>query len=100
MSIAPSPFPDDWSRPPTRRQVISDLSGSRQPAPHEADLTPRVYTPEEAATVLRMSRSSLYAALRSGEIASVRIGGSRRIPIAVIDALLDIEGGEDCNVAA
>jgi excisionase family DNA binding protein len=36
--------------------------------------------PEEAAEVLSIGRSRLYELLGSGELASVRIGTSRRVP--------------------
>ena len=38
-------------------------------------------TPEEAAESLSISRSKLYELLAAGEVESVRIGGSRRIPV-------------------
>ncbi len=37
-------------------------------------------TPEEAAKAVAVGRSKLYELLRAGEIESVRIGTSRRIP--------------------
>jgi excisionase family DNA binding protein len=49
----------------------------------------KVLTVEEAAKVLRIGRSSAYAGVRSGEIPSIRIGGSLRIPRAALDRLLD-----------
>lgn len=39
-----------------------------------------LYTPLEAAHALGVSRSTLYELLAHGDIASVRIGASRRIP--------------------
>lgn len=36
-------------------------------------------TPEEAARALRVGRSKVYDLMRSGELRSVKIGGSRRI---------------------
>ncbi len=43
-------------------------------------------TPAEAARRLSLARSTLYPLLLAGEIASVKIGRSRRIPV---DALRD-----------
>ena len=43
-------------------------------------------TPEEAARRLSMGRTHLYLKLASGEIASIRIGRSRRIPRQALDA--------------
>ena len=38
-------------------------------------------TPEEAADVLGLSRSTVYDLIRLGELASVKIGKSRRVPV-------------------
>ena len=43
-------------------------------------------TPEEAARTLSIGRSKLYELLRTGSLGSVRIGGSRRIPAATLQA--------------
>jgi excisionase family DNA binding protein len=37
-------------------------------------------TPEEAAKVLSIGRSKVYELMSGGQLASVRIGGSRRVP--------------------
>lgn len=44
-----------------------------------------LYTPEEAAEVLGMSRTRLYRLINSGEVESVKIGGLRRIPVAALE---------------
>ena len=41
-------------------------------------------TPEEAAFTLGIGRSQVYVLLRAGALGSVRIGGSRRIPVTAI----------------
>ncbi len=41
-------------------------------------------TPQEAAATLRMSRSSLYKFLLSGEIPSIKVGRMRRIPLIAL----------------
>ena len=46
---------------------------------------PILYTPEQVADALGVSRSKVYMLLSSGELRSVRIGGSRRIPVDAID---------------
>lgn len=58
-----------------------------------------LYTPTEAAAALGIGRSSLYVLLAQGAIASVRIGGSRRIPVTALD---DFVAGllDDTAVAA
>lgn len=43
-------------------------------------------TVPEAAETLSISRSKLYELLNSGVIASVRIDGSRRIPLTALEA--------------
>lgn len=43
-------------------------------------------TVPEAAQALAISRSKLYELLASGAIASIRIDGSRRIPLAALEA--------------
>lgn len=47
---------------------------------------PVVLKPEDAARSLGISRSSLYELLSRDEIESIKIGRSRRIPIAAIDS--------------
>ena len=39
-----------------------------------------LYTPAEAAHALGVSRSTLYVLMANGDVPSVRIGSSRRIP--------------------
>lgn len=41
--------------------------------------------PDQAAAALQISRSALYALLRSGALSSVKIGASRRVPQAAIE---------------
>jgi excisionase family DNA binding protein len=40
-----------------------------------------LYTPTEAARALGISRSTIYVLMARGEITSVRIGSSRRVPV-------------------
>jgi len=42
-------------------------------------------TPRQAAQALGISRSTIYELLASGELESVRIGTSRRIPVDALD---------------
>ncbi|MCD0483456.1 helix-turn-helix domain-containing protein [Streptacidiphilus sp. ASG 303] len=42
--------------------------------------TPEALTVPEVMAALRLSRSKLYDLLRSGELSSIKIGRSRRIP--------------------
>jgi excisionase family DNA binding protein len=50
---------------------------------------PILFTPKQAASVLSISRSSLYNLLRSGELGSIRIGRSRRIAQAHMNKFID-----------
>lgn len=45
-------------------------------------------TVPEAAAALAISRSKLYELLAAGTIASIRIDGSRRIPVAALQAYI------------
>ncbi len=47
---------------------------------------PLVYRVDEAATAIRISRAKTYSLIAKGEIPSVKIGGSIRVPV---DALRD-----------
>lgn len=51
-----------------------------------AEIEPVLLTPEQAARALSIGRSKVYELIFSGALASVKIGGSRRIPV---DALAD-----------
>lgn len=48
-----------------------------------------LYTPAEAAEALAIGRTRLYALLRSGEIRSIKLGTSRRIPAAALAEFAD-----------
>jgi excisionase family DNA binding protein len=47
-------------------------------------MTPLLLTVPDAAAALSISRSKLYQLLTSGALASVRIDGSRRIPVSAL----------------
>lgn len=46
-------------------------------------------TPEEAATTMSIGRSKVYELMRQGTLRSVRIGGSRRIPLGAINEFIE-----------
>lgn len=52
----------------------------------------RVYTVEEAACLLGISRSSAFTAVRRGELPSLRIGRRLVIPRAALDKMLEVAG--------
>ena len=45
-----------------------------------ANVDKLLYTPAEAAHALGLSRSTIYVLMANGQVPSVRIGNSRRIP--------------------
>jgi excisionase family DNA binding protein len=47
--------------------------------------TQLLFTPEHAAAKLDSGRTTIYALMKSGELQSVKIGRSRRIPAAALD---------------
>lgn len=55
----------------------------------------RLYTPDQAAQVLGCGRTRVYAFIKSGELRSVKLGKSRRIPRSALDEF--IESLEDAN---
>lgn len=56
---------------------------------------PLFYTVRETAQLTRLSAASVYRAVERGELPSVRIGGSLRIPRAAIEELLASAAGSD-----
>jgi excisionase family DNA binding protein len=46
--------------------------------------------PEEAARLLAIGRSKLYELLASGELASVRIGRLRRVPLRAVEEFIEV----------
>ena len=50
---------------------------------------PLLLTPEEAARRLSLARSTLYQLLLVGEVASIKIGRSRRIPVEALSDFID-----------
>ena len=52
----------------------------------------RVYTVEEIATMLRISRTAAYELVKKAEFAVIRSGGWIRVPRASFDAWLDGRG--------
>jgi len=48
-------------------------------------------SPQEAAEMLSVDRSTLYPLLMSGEIPSIKIGRSRRIPVSALEQWIENE---------
>lgn len=59
-------------------------------------MTRLLLTVPEAAEALAISRSKLYELLASGVVASLRIDGSRRVPVAALnDYIIRLTAKED-----
>lgn len=53
--------------------------------------TPAVLTVEEAAELLRVGRSAAYAAVKSGDIPSIKVGRSIRVPKFQLERMLGLQ---------
>lgn len=56
---------------------------------------PPILTVEETAAFLRIGRSAAYDAVRRGDLPSVRIGRSLRVPRHQLEAMLGLKNGHD-----
>ncbi len=56
--------------------------------------SPLLLTTEEAARQLSISRSSLYELLLTGQVVSIKIGRSRRVPLDALTDYIDRKRGE------
>lgn len=63
-----------------------------------APVSKLLYTPEEAAQALGISRSKLYVLLAAGDIASVQVGRSRRVRVATLERFVDSLGVDSLGV--
>jgi excisionase family DNA binding protein len=61
---------------------------------------PLLYTIPEAATALRISRTKLYELLDSGDVESVYIGRSRKIPAEALRIYIDSLRAQNSRPAA
>jgi excisionase family DNA binding protein len=62
--------------------------------------SPLLYTPERTAVQLDVSRTTVYALLAAGELESVRIGRSRRIPAESVESYVArLRAGRNGEVA-
>lgn len=52
---------------------------------------PLVYTIEEAARLLRIGRAAGYQAARAGQLPTIRVGRTLRVPRAALERLLDVK---------
>lgn len=65
------------------------MTGAQEaPTPGMRAEAPTMLTIAQAEDVLQVSRWKLYQLIRSGELKSVKIGRSRRIPVTAVQALV------------
>lgn len=57
-------------------------------------LPPLLIRPEQAALALGVSRTKVYELMASGQLASVKIGRSRRIPVDALTAFVSAIAAE------
>jgi excisionase family DNA binding protein len=50
-----------------------------------------LYSPREAAELLSISRTKLYELMAAGDICSIRVGRSRRIPLDALRSFVQAE---------
>jgi len=67
----------------SRAVTPSDLAGA---AWGESPSAPLLLSVEESAAQLRIGRSRMFSLIRSGDVLSVMVGGSRRIPYDALKA--------------
>ena len=80
--------PRTWRPPPrSAAPVFHSVPRSSRPSTDALATLPEILTAREAAAILRVGRNQLYQAVSRGELGSVRIGRSIRIPK---QALLDL----------
>jgi excisionase family DNA binding protein len=61
---------------------------------NEQEIPPVLYRVEEAAEALRVSRSVLYELIRSDQLRTVKVGRSRRVPVAALAECVALLGGD------
>jgi len=61
----------------------------------ETLMTKMLLTPDEAAEVLGVSRSKLYELLRERQVASVKVGGLRRVTMTALNDFVESLTGND-----
>ncbi len=72
--------------PDATGDVRETATGDRQNAPGLSEVPRLLLTVEQAASALSLGRTAVYELIHSRRLGSVRIGGSRRIPRAALDA--------------
>jgi excisionase family DNA binding protein len=86
--------PTDAKRPPVERSVDRILTTRGLPRTARMDRSEEymeklLLSPEEAAQALGVGRSRVYDLMRTRQLLSVRIGKSRRVPVAAVHAYVE-----------
>ncbi len=55
---------------------------------------PLLYTPEQAAGLLQVGRTTMYGLLATGEVESIKISRARRIPADALEAYVARQRGQ------
>lgn len=55
----------------------------------KSDVTAVLYTVDEAARALRLSRSVIYELIRSDQLHTVKVGRRRLVPVAALNAYVE-----------
>ncbi len=56
-----------------------------------------LYRPAEAADAMGISRTKIYGLMASGDVPSVRVGGSLRVPVAALRERIERQLAESVN---
>ncbi len=67
----------------------SHVGEAETPTLREWTMEKLLLSPEEAAEVLGVGRSRVYDLMRKRELLSVRIGKSRRVPVAAVQSYVE-----------
>ena len=59
----------------------------------KSEVVPLLYRVDEAAAALRLSRSSVYELIRSGQLSSVKQGRRRLVPVTALAVYVASLGG-------
>ncbi|MDQ2727592.1 MAG: helix-turn-helix domain-containing protein [Actinomycetota bacterium] len=71
-----------------RGEVAALAALAPAPPPPAGAVAPRLLTVRQAATALGVGASTVHQLIRTGDLGSRKIGGSRRIPVADLDAFI------------
>lgn len=83
-----SAVPDPIGLEGLRGGVAALAALASAPPPSAGAVVPRLLTVRQAATALGVGASTVHQLIRTGELGSRKIGGSRRIPVTDLDAFI------------